>query len=66
MVLMLADALRAKEKGRQEAADAYWTNAVEYLVVNENRIQSVFDPWQFFGTWQWAFAEVPKVKKQML
>ncbi len=57
IALSLADAPRAKVESRPAVADAYWTKLVEYIMVNESRIETVFDPWAFIGTWQSAFAE---------
>ncbi|MDO8685825.1 MAG: DUF4838 domain-containing protein, partial [Clostridiales bacterium] len=61
IALMLAHALHAKAEGRQEVANAYWIKTVEYIMINESRIQSVFDP-----SWFCSSFEKPKLFKQQI
>jgi hypothetical protein len=52
MASLLAKALRAKVEGKQEISDIYWMKVVEYIMVNEKRIQSVFDPLWFCNSFE--------------
>ena len=46
IALFLSYAFRARTEGCQKVAEQYWVKAVEYIVMNEDRIQRVFDlPW---------------------
>lgn len=59
IALSLAHALRALAEGRQVLADIYYTRAVEYIVVNERRLEPYFDQYWFymaFETWHRKFS----------
>lgn len=48
LALLMANALRSLIEGRQYAANKYWTKVIEYIMTNENRLETVFDPLWFF------------------
>ena len=47
---LFARTLRAKAQGDQSLANTYGTQLLEYLQVNEDRIQPAFDLWWFMNT----------------
>ncbi len=52
LVLLLAYALRARISGQQQIADAYWQKATDYVMVNEKRLESIFDFFWFYLTFE--------------
>lgn len=48
MVKLLSYSIRAKIDGDDEISSMYWEMLTEYMMMNENRLDSVLDPWWFF------------------